>query len=142
MGIPHGHWKTTTFVAGLTTRSMVAPFVLGGPINRAAFETYVERVLVPEQRPGDIVVMDNLSSHKGPRTRALIEAAGARLLFLTPYSPDFNLIENAFSKLKALLRKAVERTVDGLWSAIGRFVDLFTPSECANHFSACGYDPD
>jgi len=142
MGIPHGHWKTTTFVAGLTTRGMVAPFVLSGPINRAAFEAYVERVLVPELRPGDIVVMDNLSSHKGPRTKALIEAAGARLLFLPPYSPDFNPIENAFSKLKALLRKAAERTVEGLWSAIGEIVDLFTPSECANYFSACGYDPD
>jgi len=142
MGIPHGHWKTTTFVAGLTTRGMVAPFVLSGPINRAAFEAYVERVLVPELRPGDIVVMDNLSSHKGPRTKALIEAAGARLLFLPPYSPDFNPLENAFSKLKALLRKAAERTVEGLWSAIGEIVDLFTPSECANYFSACGYDPD
>jgi transposase len=86
--------------------------------------------------------MDNLSSHKGPRTRALIEAAGAELRFLPPYSPDFNPIENASSKLKALLRKAAERTVDGLWATIGRIVDLFTPQECANYFSACGYDPD
>lgn len=142
MGMPHAHWKTTTFVAGLTTRGMIAPFVLSGPINRAAFEAYVEHVLVPELRPGDIVVMDNLSSHKGPGTKALIEAAGARLLFLPPYSPDFNPIENAFSKLKALLRKAAERTVDGLWSTIGRIVDLFTPGECLNYFAACGYDPD
>jgi transposase len=141
-GLPHGHWKTTTFVGALTLRGMIAPFVLDGAINRAAFETYVERVLVPELRPGDIVIMDNLSSHKGPRTRALIEAAGARLLFLPPYSPDFNPIENAFARLKALLRKAAERTIQGLWSAIGRIVDLFTPSECANYFSACGYDPD
>lgn len=142
MGVPHGHWKTTTFVGALTARGMVAPFVLSGPINREAFETYVEKVLVPELRPGDIVVMDNLSGHKGPRTRALIEAADARLLFLPPCSPDFNPIENAFAKLKALLRKAAERTVEGLWAAIGRIADAFTPAECANYFSACGYDPD
>ncbi len=142
MGAPHGHWKTTTFVAGLTLRGMIAPFVLSGPINRDAFEAYVEKVLVPELRPGDIVVMDNLSSHKGPRARQLVEAAGARLLFLPPYSPDFNPIENAFARLKALLRKAAERTVDGLWSAIGRIVETFSPVECANHFAAAGYDPD
>lgn len=142
MGIPHGHWKTTTFVAGLALRGMIAPFVLGGPINRAAFETYVEKVLVPELRPGDTVIMDNLSSHKGPRTRELIEAAGARLLFLPPYSPDFNPIENAFARLKALLRKAAERTVEGLWNAIGRIVRAFTPNECANYFATAGYDPE
>jgi transposase len=106
VGVPHGHWKTTTFVAGLTTRGMVAPFVLDGPINRNAFETYVERVLVPELRKGDLVVMDNLSSHKGTTIRQRIEAAGASLLYLPPYSPDFNPIENAFAKLKALLRNA------------------------------------
>jgi transposase len=142
MGVPHGHWKTTTFVAGLSLRGMIAPFVLSGAINRTAFETYVERVLVPELRPGDIVVMDNLSSHKGPGTRSLIEAAGASLLFLPPYSPDFNPIEKAFAKLKARLRQAAERTVDALWSTIGRLVDTFAPAECANYFSACGYDPD
>ena len=141
-GVPHGHWKTTTLVAALTLRGMLAPFVLAGPINRDAFEAYVERVLVPELRPGDIVVMDNLSSHKGPTVRALIEAAGASLRFLPPYSPDFNPIENAFAKLKALLRKAAERTVAGLWSAIGRIVDSFSPMECANYFAAAGYDPD
>ena len=141
MGFPHGHWKTTTFVAGLTMRGMIAPFVLGGPINRDAFETYVEQVLVPELRPGDIVILDNLSSHKGARTRALIKAAGASLLFLPPYSPDFNPIENAFAKLKALLRRAAQRTVEGLWNAIGRLVDTFTPVECQNYFAACGYDP-
>ena len=140
VGVPHGHWKTTTFVAGLTTRGMVAPFVLDGPINRNAFETYVERVLVPELRKGDIVVMDNLSSHKGTMTRQRIEAAGAGLLYLPPYSPDFNPIENAFAKLKALLRKAAERTVDALWAAIGPMVDLFTPAECRNYFAAAGYD--
>jgi transposase len=140
VGVPHGHWKTTTFIAGLTTRSMIAPFVLDGPINRSAFETYVERVLVPELRQGDIVVMDNLSSHKGPKVREMIEAAGASLLFLPPYSPDFNPIENAFAKLKALLRKAAERTVDGLWATIGLLIDLFDPIECRNYFAAAGYD--
>lgn len=140
VGIPHGHWKTTTFIAGLTLRGMIAPFVLDGPINRIAFETYVEKVLAPELRPGDIVVMDNLSSHKGPRVREMIEAAGASLLYLPPYSPDFNPIENAFAKLKALLRKAAERTIDGLWNAIGRLLDAFTPNECANYFAAAGYD--
>jgi transposase len=142
VGVPHGHWKTTTMVAALTLRGMIAPFVLSGPINREAFEAYVERVLVPELRPGDIVVMDNLSSHKGSRVRGLIQTAGAQLLFLPPYSPDFNPIENAFAKLKALLRKAAERTVAGLWSAIGRIVDLFNPTECANYFAAAGYDAD
>ena len=140
VGVPHGHWKTTTFVAGLRSRGIAAPFVLDGPINRIAFETYVDKVLVPELEPGDIVIMDNLSSHKGPRVREMIEAAGATLLFLPPYSPDFNPIENAFSKLKAHLRKAAERTVDGLWNAIGRIIDLFTPAECRNFFKAAGYD--
>ena len=119
-GVPHGHWKTTTFVAGLRLTGLVAPFVLDGPINRDAFEVYAEKVLVPELSPGDVVVMDNLSSHKGPNVRALIEKAGAILLYLPPYSPDFNPIENAFAKLKALLRKAAERTIEGLWKEIGR----------------------
>ena len=123
-------------------RGFIAPFVLDGPINRDAFETYVAKVLIPELRPGDIVVMDNLSSHKGPRVRQMIEAAGAELRDLPPYSPDFNPIENAFAKLKATLRKAGERTVDGLWSAIGRIIDTFTPAECADYFTAAGYDPD
>ncbi len=118
----------------------MAPFVLDGPINRDAFEAYVAQVLAPELRAGDIVVMDNLSSHKGPRVRELIEAVGASLLYLPPYSPDFNPIENAFAKLKALLRKAAERTIEGLWTTIGRLVDVFTPSECANYFAAAGYD--
>ena len=140
--VPHGHWKTTTFVAGLRQDGMIAPFVLDGPINRLAFETYVARVLVPELRPGDVVIMDNLSSHKGPQIRTMIEAAGAGLLYLPPYSPDFNPIENAFAKLKALLRKAAERTVNGLWTAIGRLVDTFKPAECTNYFTAAGYDAD
>ena len=141
-GIPHGHWKTTTFVAGLRLTGMVAPLVLDGPINREAFQAYVNQVLVPELMPGDIVVMDNLGSHKGPAVRDAIEAVGATLLYLPPYSPDFNPIENAFAKLKALLRKAAERTVDDLWDAIADLIDLFIPQECANYFKAAGYDPD
>ena len=140
-GIPYGHWKTTTFLAGLRITGMMAPMVLDGPINRLAFQAYVEQVLVPELSPGDIVVMDNLSSHKGLAVRQAIEAAGARLLYLPPYSPDFNPIENAFAKLKALLRKAAEPTIDGLWDANGHIIDRFTPHECANYFAAAGYEP-
>jgi len=140
VGVPHGRWTTTTFVAGLRTSGVVAPLVLDGPINRAAFEASVEKVLVPALRPGDVVILDNLSSHKGSRVREMIEAAGARLLYLPPYSPDFNPIENAFAKLKALLRKAAERTVEGLWTAIGSLIEVFTPTECANYFQAAGYD--
>jgi transposase len=140
VSVPHGHWKTTTFTAGLALRGMIAPFVLDGPINRNAFESYVEQVLVPELRQGDTVIMDNLPSHNGPGVRQMIEAAGARLLYLPPYSPEFNPIENAFSTLKSELRKAAERTVGGLWDAIGRLVHTFTPTECANYFAADGYD--
>lgn len=142
MGFPHGQWKTTTVVAGLTLRGMIAPFVLRGAVNRDAFEAYVEKVLVPELCPGDTVVMDNLSSHKGPKTRALIEATGARLIFLPPYSPDFTPIEKALAKLKAWLRKAAERTVEGLSHTTGTLIDLFTRTDCGNDFSACGYDLD
>ena len=141
-GVPFGHWKTTTFVAGLRRTGMIALMVLDGPINREAFLAYVDQVLVPELQPGDVVIMDNLSSHKGADVRELIEAAGATLRFLPPYSPDLNPIEQAFSKLKAHLRKAAERTVRGLWSAIGRTLDLYSPAECANYFAACGYDAD
>ena len=142
VGVPHGHWKTTSFIGALTLRGFIAPFVLDGPINREAFEAYVEQVLTPELRPGDIVIMDNLSSHKGPRVRQLIEAAGAGLHYLPPYSPDFNPIENAFAKLKALLRKAAQRTVEGLWTAIGDMLPAFKPQECRNYFAAAGYDAD
>jgi transposase len=141
VGVPHGHWKTTTFVAGLRLTGMVAPMVLDGPINGVSFQAYVDQVLVPELRPGDIVIMDNLGSHKGAAVREAIEAAGASLLYLPPYSPDFNPIENAFSKLKALLRKAAERTVDGLWNTIGALLPAFTPHECANFFAAASYEP-
>ena len=141
-GIPHGHWKTTTFVAGLRLDGIAAPMVLDGPINRDAFQAYVDQVLVPELKPGDVVVMDNLSSHKGPAVRCAIEVAGANLLYLPPYSPDFNPIENAFAKLKALLRKAAARTIGALWDQIGMILNLFTPAECANYFKAAGYEPD
>jgi transposase len=140
VSVPHGHWKTTTFIGALTLRGFIAPFVIDGPINRLAFETYIDKVLLPELRKGDVVVMDNLPGHKGPKVRQMIEAAGAQLLYLPPYSPDFNPIENAFAKLKALLRKAAERTVEGLWTAIGELIDLFKPEECQNLFAAAGYD--
>lgn len=142
VGVPRGHWKTTTFVAGLRLTGLTAPFVLDGPMNRSAFLAYVSRVLVPELKPGDVVILDNLPAHKGSRVRAAIEAAGASLLYLPPYSPDFNPIENAFAKLKALLRKAAERTMDGLWRLIGQLIDTFTPHECVNYFTAAGYEPD
>jgi transposase len=141
-GIPKGHWKTTTFVAGLRLTGMTAPMVLDGPMNRAAFLAYVTQVLVPPLKPGDIVLADNLRAHKGRLVRKAIEAAGASLVFLPPYSPDFNPIENAFAKLKALLRKAAERTIGGLWRLIGQLIDTFTPQEFANYYAAAGYDPD
>ena len=135
--------QTTTFVGALNLRGFIAPFVLDGAINRDAFETYVAKVLVPELRAGDIVVLDNLPGHTGPRVGEMIEAAGARLLYLPPlHSSDFDPIENAFAKLTALLRKAAERTFNGLWSAIGRLIDLFPPAECANYFAAAGYNAD
>jgi transposase len=142
MGLPHGHRKTTTLVAGLRRTGMVAPMVLDGPINGEWFKAYVAQVLAPELRRGDIVIMDNLSSHKQAEVRVLIEAAGATLLFLPPYSPDLNPIEKAFARLKAMLRKAAERTVSGLWGLIGKLAALFQPNECANYFSSCGYEPD
>jgi transposase len=142
MSVPHGHWKTTTVIAGLRSSGIVAPFVIDCAVDRDVFETWVDQVLVPELRAGDIVVMDNLSSHKGPRVNALIQAAGAELRYLPPYSPDFNPIENAFAKLKTLLRKEAARTVDALWSAIGRLVDLITPTESLNMFTAAGYEPE
>ena len=127
MSVPHGHWKTTTFVGALRLTGMTAPMVLDGPINGPAFQAYVDQVLVPELKPGDVVVMDNLGSHKGVSVRNSIEAAGARLLYLPPYSPDFNPIENAFAKLKTLLRNAAERTIEGLWTRIGECLPAFKP---------------
>jgi transposase len=142
MGFPHGHRKTTTLVAGLRLSGMVAPMVLDGPINSDWFEAYVDQVLVPTLRPGDVVIMDNLSNHKRLSVKLLIEAAGATLAFLPPYSPDFNPIEKAFSKLKANLRRIGERTVTGLWDVIGSLVTMFNPHECRNYFASCGYDAD
>jgi transposase len=139
--VPQGHWKTTTFVAALRSMALTAPGVIDGPMNGNAFMAYVEQVLVPSLRPGDIVVMDNLSAHKVPGVRQAIEAAGARLLYLPPYSPDFNPIEQLFAKLKALLRKAGERSVAGLWNRIAYLLDAFTSEECANYFCNAGYAP-
>ncbi len=137
--VPHGHWKTTTFVAGLRRDGITAPFVIDCPMNGLIFRTYVARVLAPTLRPGDIVILDNLGSHKGNEVRRLIEARGAHLLFLPPYSPDLNPIELAFAKLKSLLRKAGERSVDDLWARIGECLDAFTPDECRNYFKHAGY---
>jgi transposase len=137
--VPHGHWKTTTFVAALRRGGLTAPLVIDGAVNGDLFVAYVEQVLVPTLSPGDVVVMDNLSSHKRARVRELIEGAGCTLLYLPPYSPDKNPIEQAFAKLKALLRAAQERTVDGLWSLLGRALDLFSSEECRNYFRHCGY---
>ena len=141
-GVPHGHWKTTTFVGGLRLNGMTAPMVLDGPMTADWFLAYVQQILAPSLRPGDVVILDNLPAHKGAAAREAIEAAGARLRFLPPYSPDFNPIEMAFSKLKALLRKAAARSVEQLWRAIGSAIDTFTPTECANYFAAAGYDPE
>ena len=139
--IPHGHWKTTTFTAGLRLTGMTAPMVLDGAMNGPAFLAYVEQILVPTLSPGDIVVMDNLPAHKSTGVRAAIETAGASLRFLPPYSPDFNPIEQAFSKLKALLRKAAARTIPDLWAAIAEAIPRFSPRECENYFKAAGYEP-
>jgi transposase len=138
--IPYGRWKTTTFIAGLRHDGIIAPFVINGPIDGASFLDYVVKVLVPELRPGDIVVLDNLSSHKGEAIKTAIEAAGATLMFLPPYSPDLNPIELIFSKLKTLLRKAAERTVDALWNRLGELLDCLTAQECANILRHAGYN--
>ena len=141
-GVPHGHWKTTTFTGALRLSGMTAPFVYDGAMNGAVFRAYVEQVLAPTLMPGDVVIMDNLPAHKAAGVREIIERAGAELLFLPPYSPDFNPIENAFAKLKAMLRKAAERTIDGLWSTTAKIIDTFNPTECANYFTAAGYEPE
>ncbi len=138
--VPHGHWKTTTFVGALRLEGMTAPMVLDGAMHGAAFLAYVEQVLVPTLCHGDILVMDNLPAHKPVAIRAAIEAAGAGLRFLPPYSPDFNPIEMAFSKLRAFLQKTTARTIDDLWEAIAEGIDTFTPTECQNYFAAAGYD--
>jgi transposase len=137
--LPHGHWKTLTFLGALRCDGITAPFVLDGPINRLSFEAYVEQVLVPTLKPRDVVIMDNLNSHKGDAIRRMIRKAGAHLLFLPAYSPDLNPIEQVFAKLKALLRDAAERTVDGLWRKVGQLLGTYSKSECANYLRNAGY---
>ena len=136
---PFGHWNTMTFLAALRCDRIDAPWVLDGPINGKAFQTYIEQILVPTLHPGDVVIMDNLSSHKAPAIRAAIRAAGAKLFFLPPYSPDLNPIEQVFAKLKHFLRKAAERTIEATWKRIGALLDLFSPAECANYLVNAGY---
>lgn len=136
---PFGHWKTQTLVAGLRCDGLVAPFVIDAPMNRVIFDVYIETQLVPLLRPGDVVIMDNLAAHKSPQAEALIQATGAWLLFLPPYSPDLNPIEMAFAKLKAHLRATSARTIDDLWMSIGNICRMFSPDECSNYFTAAGY---
>ena len=136
---PHGHWHTTTFVCALRSQGLAAPCVFDGPINGAAFLAWVEQMLAPALRAGDIVVMDNLGSHKVAGVRQAIEAAGAQVRYLPPYSPDMNPIEQVFAKLKTLLRKAAARTRECLWHTVGSLLDRFPAAECANYIRHCGY---
>jgi transposase len=137
--VPYGHWKTMTFLAALRHDRIDAPWVVDGPINGELFQLYVRQILVPTLTPGDIVVLDNLGSHKSHAVRNAIRAAGARLFFLPPYSPDLNPIEQVFAKLKHLLRKASERTVENTWRRAGALHDLFPPGECQNYLTNAGY---
>ena len=137
--VPHGRWRTLTFLAALRCDRIEAPCVIDGPINGRIFLAYVEQVLVPTLRPGDVVIMDNLGSHKRQAIRRAIRAAGAKLLFLPAYSPDLNPIEQVFAKLKTLLRKLDARTVETTWQGIGQLLETFTPQECANYFRNSGY---
>jgi len=137
--VPQGHWKTTTFIAALRVGAITAPLVLDGPMDGQSFLAYVHQCLCPTLQPGDIVSADNLPSHKVAGVRQAIEARGASLRLLPPYSPDFNPIENLFAKLKALLKKAAQRSLDGLWQEIGKLLDTVSPEECANYFRAAGY---
>jgi transposase len=137
--VPHGHWQTTTFVAGLRQSGIVAPLVLDGPMTGTAFCAYVEQFLAPALEPGDVVVLDNLAAHKADGVRQAIATAGASILYLPPYSPDLNPIEQLFAKLKALLRTAAARTRDQLWSTIGHLVEACPHAECASYLRHCGY---
>jgi len=139
--VPHGHWRTTTFIAGLRQSGVIAPLVLDGPMTGAAFRAYVEQALVPALKPGDVVVMDNLAAHKVAGIEEAIALAGASLLYLPPYSPDLNPIEQLIAQLKALLRKAAARTKDALWATIGPLLDLILPSQCRNYLANSGYEP-
>lgn len=136
---PHGHWKTTTFVAGLRHDGLIAPFVIDQPMNGVIFRAYVEQGLAPTLAPGDIVIMDNLSSHKVAGIREAIEKTGAKLLYLPPYSPDLNPIEQVFAKLKTALRRLRARSIPALWDAIGDLIGDFPPQECLNYFINDGY---
>ena len=140
--VPHGHWKTITFVGALTPKGVVAPMLLDGPMDGECFLAWVEQMLVPTLQEGDVVIMDNLPAHKVKGVREAIEAAGASLLYLPPYSPDFNPIENALSKLKAHVRKAAARTVDALHDAVAAALATCRPDECLNFFAHAGYDLD
>ena len=137
--VPHGKWRTLTFLAALRHDRINAPCVLDGPINGESFLAYVEQFLLPTLSPGDIVIMDNLGSHKSQAVRRAIRSVGAKLIFLPPYSPDLNPIEQVFAKLKTLLRKANERTVEATWMRIGSLLDTFAPHECANYLVNSGY---
>jgi transposase len=137
--VPYGSWQTLTFMAGLRLDRIDAPWVLDGPINRESFDSWVETQLLPLLKPGDIVVLDNLSSHKSKRARKALKAAGAHLFFLPPYSPDLNPIEQVFAKFKTLIRKTEARTVDELWKAAGRALKAFTSEECCNYLRNSGY---
>ena len=137
--VPHGHWRTTTFIAGLRRTGIVAPLVLDGPMTGTAFCAYVEQFLAPALAPGDVVVLDNLAAHKAAGVRKAITATGASILYLPPYSPDLNPIEQLFAKLKALLRKAAARTRDQLWATIGHLLDAYPPAECTRFLRHCGY---
>jgi transposase len=137
--VPHGHWKTTTFIAGLRQSGIVAPLVLDGPMTGKAFRAYVEQCLAPALGPGDVVVLDNLAAHKVKGIQDAVAAVGAHLLYLPPYSPDLNPIEMAFAKLKALLRKSAARTRHQLWTTIGELIPAVAPAECASYLRHCGY---
>jgi transposase len=139
--VPHGHWRTLTFLAALRCDRIDAPCVIDGPINGDSFRAYVEQLLLPTLRPGDIVIVDNLGSHKAKAIRRALRAVGAKLFFLPPYSPDLNPIEQLIAQLKALLRKAAARTKEALWATTGQLLDLILPSECRNYLANSGYEP-
>ena len=139
--VPHGHWQTSTFLAALRYDRLTAPCVIDGPINGLTFQAYVEQILVPTLQPGDMVIIDNLGSHKAKAVRHAIEQAGALLLYLPPYSPDLNPIEQVFAKLKAMLRKTAARSLDALWTAVGTLLERFSAPECARYFRGAGYPP-
>jgi len=142
MSAPFGHWGTQTFIAALRCDGLTAPWVIDRPMNRQIFETYVETQLAPTLQPGDVVILDNLASHKSGKAKAILKERGAWFLFLPPYSPDLNPIEMAFAKLKAHLRRIKARTIDALWKAVGSICDLYSPKECWNYLRKAGYVAD